>query len=133
MAETRIRAYECTVPGSERPTIVNARSRGAAHYEYWLEVSDCCPDLPFTAVRVVLHGKGEPVTTDMHRRVIDYRGRPELVAGRRVTVRSGGPVKSGTVVGAGDGGALIKIQIDGEKYPGYVHPADVFCEEVPNV
>lgn len=119
----RVRAYACTVWGEDPhpATIINARSRGAAGYEFWRGLSDCRPDIPFTAIRVRLNGDGSPVTSEMHRSVLEHRGRPDLVAGARVHVRK----CPGTVVGAGSGGSWIQIQYDQPGPVLYVHPADV--------
>lgn len=77
-----LRAYECSVRGTDWHRTVHAESAGKAKSEYWRDVTEPWPDVPFTAVtcRVI----GGPVTSDAFRRTAEYRGVPFARVGMRV-------------------------------------------------
>ena len=42
--------YVCGVNGHDWQTYITAESKGKAKYEYWLDIQDAWPDIPFTAI-----------------------------------------------------------------------------------
>lgn len=95
-APLRVRAYECKVKGFDWSTTIHAETAGKARYRYWLRVSDPCPDVKFTDIRVL--SCGPPVTSDSFRRIAEYRGVPFARVGMRVIADG----KRGVLVGAND-------------------------------
>ena len=76
------------------PEIINARTDAKAKAEYHRSVVDAGWEIPYTALRVRKVGAAQ---TDRYcERVAQYRGRPELKCGVRVTVGDG----RGVIVGA---------------------------------
>ncbi len=88
-----LQSYACRIVGDNHETIVHHRTPGKAKREYHSLISDCCPDLQFTDIRV--RRLGGPVTPDGFRRTADYRGVPFARVGMQVSV--GG--QSGVIVG----------------------------------
>lgn len=118
-------AFEVSVTGTTWKRVVNARTRGAAKYDYWLDVRDAWPDIPFTAIRARKLGK--PRTSTEFLRNAKYRG-ISLKCGDRVRVG-----KSGGVVVGHNSSANLDVLFDADsEYPNLtlnVHPASV-CAEV---
>jgi len=82
---SRVFSFEVWVKGFEQhPTKINARTPGKAKRMVHLDVSDCWPDLPFTAMRV--RKIGEPHTSQAFIRNAIYRGLPDVRCGQRVKV-----------------------------------------------
>lgn len=115
-------AFACRVRGmfDGHETIVNARTAGRAKYEFWCNVEDAWPGLPFTLIRV--RKVGAPVTTASHEHTCEHRHRPDLAAGARVRFARDG--RTGTVVGS-DSSANFRVLVDGERVPCHVHPVDL--------
>lgn len=67
----QLRAYSCTVVGTEWNTVIHALSAPKAKYLYWRHVVDAWPDVPFTAIRV--RTLGLPRTTEQFRHTAEYR------------------------------------------------------------
>lgn len=67
----QLRAYSCTVVGTNWDTVVHALTREKARYLYWRQVTDAWPDTPFTAIRARLLGL--PRTTEKFHHTALYR------------------------------------------------------------
>jgi len=101
----------------EHSTVVVARSAGAAKYRYWLDVSDACPDFPFTKMRArVIAGYAEPRG---FRDCMEYRRVPFARVGMRVRFDDG---KEGTIVGH-NSSANLDVIVDGGDEVFNCHPA----------
>lgn len=121
-------AFEVTVVGkSDWGMVINHRSAGKAKSAYLLELSDCWPDIPYTALRVRKVGK--PRTSSDFRRIANYRGLPELRCGDRVSFG----VARGVLVTHGGGANFgVLVDVDSPKYANrtvYVHPSELTLEE----
>lgn len=115
-------AFEITVKGRpEWAQTINATTLGRAKAEYFSDLRDAWPDVPFTALR----GRkvGGPSSSEQFIRNARYRGLPALRCGD--TVRVGD--SSGVVVGH-DASANFRVQFAAEsRYAGAVlsvHPGD---------
>jgi hypothetical protein len=121
---SEIFAFNVSVKGTDWTKVVNAHTRGKAKREMWLSVTDCYPDVPFTAMRA--RKRGVPVTTDDFRRTANYRGRPAVRCGDRVTCRGGG---RGVVVGSNSSANFdVLFDLDSPLYAGQrlnCHPYDL--------
>lgn len=113
-------AYECNVRGTDWRSIINARTPGKAKSEYWRDVRESWPDIPFTAITV--RKIGRPVTSDEFRQVAAYRG---------VTFECGDAVvvdgDQGVIVGH-NAHANFDVLFDTGRYSGQVlgvHPASI--------
>ena len=129
---SEVLAFELSVAGTLWPaTLLYARTRGAAKYDYWLSVRDTRPDFPFTAIRCRKAKVQAFAQTDRIKRVAAIRGRPELRCGARVNIGDA----CGVIVD-GDGSANFVVLTDeGGYYRGakvHVHPGDIRLEEVPH-
>jgi len=118
-----VRAFYVTWPeaGPDFHMECNARSAGAARYEFLLSLRDAGYEVSFKDLRV--KRIGAPRSSDRLLRVAAYRGRPELVAGTRVLCDGA----LGTVLD-GDSSANFVVEFDpGSPYAGRcsVHPADL--------
>lgn len=117
-----VAAYEVCVrhPNGERTwaRVINARSAGAAKYEYFLDLQDPWPDIPYTALRVRCVSK-RCVTPTGFARVAEYRG-VSYGCGDRVRVGE----RQGVVVGHNDS-SNFQVLMDGDRYPGNVHPGEI--------
>lgn len=110
-------AFEVWAVGSEHRHVMNARSAGAARYEYLLEVRDCWPDVKYTDMRSRKLGPAH--TSEAFRRTARYRGMPNLRCGEAVTV-DGLP---GVVVGHNDSANFdVLFECGGI---GNVHPSEL--------
>lgn len=67
-----LRAYECTVKGTDWHRTVHAETAGKAKLEYWRDVREAWQDTPYTAIRCRVIGP--PQTSDDFRRTAEYRG-----------------------------------------------------------
>lgn len=77
-------------------SIVNSTTHGKARYKYFLDISDCCPDLKIMDIRV--RKVGGPRSSEQFIRNAKYRGMPDVRCGQRVRVKDTG---EGDVVGEG--------------------------------
>lgn len=121
---TPIRSFECYVKG--RPhwaQLVNSTTAGKAKTEYWRQVSDAWPDIPFTDIRCKRHGP--PHTSAAFVRNAEYRGMPGLKCGQRVAAGE----SKGWIVGHDCScNMLVQFDSDDPKYPGLklsVHPDEL--------
>jgi hypothetical protein len=116
-AKNVLRAFECGVKGTDWTRIVHALSRGKAKYEYWHDVTEPWPDIPFTAItcRVL----GPPQTDAGFIKTATYRGVPLARIGMRVEV-DGEP---GVIVGK-NSSANFDVLFDGKHKGGALncHP-----------
>jgi hypothetical protein len=122
----QIFAFEVWIAGRQGQTvddhgtrsIVNTRTAGMARYSHLLAARDWCQGVTFIQVRA--RKVGPPVTSDGHRATMKSRGRPELVAGARVTV-DGLP---GFITG-GNYSSNFDVLLDHMRFSMNVHPTDI--------
>lgn len=115
-------AFEVWAVGSPHRRVINARTSGAARYDYLLDVLDCWPDAKYTDMRA--RKVGEPHTSEAFMRTARYRGMPDLRCGEAVTV-DGMP---GVVVGHNDSANFDVLFDQGTKWAGAVlnvHPSEL--------
>lgn len=115
---TTISAFACRLRYDEHETIINTTSAGKAKSEFFRRVSDCCPNLDYTDIRV--RRIGAPVTDAGFRRNAIYRGIPFAHVGMRVKVGE----STGHIVGHNSSANLDVLFHDGP-YAGEVlncHP-----------
>lgn len=119
-------AWECNVRGKNWPRTINHRTASKARYEYLIDLRDSWPDVTFADISVRKIGPAQ--TSKDHERTMEYRGRPDLYAGRRVEVRSGGECALGVIVGV-NGSANFDVLFDEDTYfkggIGNVHPSEI--------
>lgn len=117
MTFPEIHGYEVWVRSKpDWARVVNAKSRGASKYDYWLDLTDAWPDVPFTEIRC--RKVGGPQTSANFVRNAQYRGRPDLKCGSRVVV--GG--KPGVIVGHNSSANFVVCFGD---HTGSAHPDDL--------
>jgi hypothetical protein len=106
-----LRAYECGVKGRNWNRTVHAMSPGKAKVEYWRDVREAWPDIPYTAItcRVV----GEPQSSEEFQRTAQYRGVPFARVGMNVLVDD----MPGVIVGP-NASANFDVLFTGGKYNG---------------
>ncbi len=121
-------SYEIFVAGKpEWARTINARSLGQAKSEYWRELIDAWPDIPFTDIR----GRkvGHPTTDFRFRCTAQFRGIPGVQCGDRVLVGD----DLGTIVGSNASANFdVLFDLDSPKYPGLrlnVHPRSITIQE----
>jgi hypothetical protein len=114
-------AFECSIVGTDWTQIVNARTPGQAKVEYWRDVHDAWPSIPYTAARV--RKLGPPRSTERLCHCAEYRG---------VVFRAGDRVRVGDAEGVivdGASGANFTVLFDAEsRYLGSrmpVHPSSI--------
>lgn len=115
-------AFEVWTVGSEHRRVVNARSSGAARYDYLLDVRDCWPDVKYTDMRARKLGAAH--TSEAFMRTARYRGLPDLRCGNPVTVNG----RSGVVVGHNDSANFDVLFDSGSDWAGTVlnvHPSEL--------
>jgi hypothetical protein len=112
-----LRSYAVSIRGSDVETVVVARSAGAAKYQRFLALVDCCPDLCINQMRARSMGAAlvEPAG---FRDFAERRGIPFARVGMRVMV-DGQP---GVIVGHNASGNLDVI-LDGHQHPSNCHPS----------
>lgn len=88
-----LRSYECNVKGCDWAMTVHALSAGKAKCEYWRDVKESWPDIPFTSV--TCHVIGKPQTSESFLSMARCRGVPFARVGMSVLV--GG--EPGVIVG----------------------------------
>lgn len=120
-------AFECHIKGHEDwSRVINARSRGSAKVEYWRDVSDAWPSIPFTSVRA--RKVGAPQTSAQFMRNAEYRGLPSMKCGDRVKVGE----SRGVVVGHNESANIVVLfDDDAPRYAGMklsVHPQEMSVE-----
>ena len=126
MSETLgVVAFECNVAGEQWQQIINARTPGQAKVEYWRDVRDAWPDVPYTAIRCRKVGPAQ--TSEDFARVAQNRGLPQARCGMRVD--AGG--RLGTIVGH-NSSANFDVLFDDAKYPLSVHPHGLRLLEAPH-
>lgn len=118
---TPVFAFACSVVGAPwGPTTVNHSSAGKAKADYWRDIRDARPDVPFTAIRV--RKLGPPHTSEAFKRTAAYRGLPDLKCGDPVEVNG----RSGVIVGHNDSANFDVLFSEGD-WAGAVlncHPGD---------
>lgn len=72
----KLKAYECRLRGSEHWSFHYAFTAGKARYQYFLDISDCCPDLSITQIDVRSAGGRAPSLSERLLRVGELRGLP---------------------------------------------------------
>ena len=78
-------AFACRVAGADwGETTVNALTAGGAKVQYWRDVADAWPDVPYTAVRARKVGPAHSSEPFLHNAA--YRGMPDIRCGEEVTV-----------------------------------------------
>jgi hypothetical protein len=119
-------AWECNVRGKDWQRTINHLTAGKARYEYLLDLRDAWPDATFADITVRKVGPAH--TSEAHKRTAAYRGRPELICGRRVEVFSGSQRALGVIVGHNDS-ANFDVLFDEDTYfaggIGNVHPSEI--------
>jgi hypothetical protein len=117
-------SFEVSVIGTNWTKQINARSAGKAKAEYWRDVREPWPDVPFTAIRA--RKIGRPESTEQFIRMAKYRGLPDVRCGQRVKVRN----SCGVIVGHNSSANFdVLFDEDSPRFPNQrlnVHPAD--CE-----
>jgi hypothetical protein len=124
--EQSVFAFDCNVKGTDWHTIVNARTAGQAMVDYWRDVRESWPSIPYTAIRC--RKVGRPQSSEMFQHVARIRGVAGLQCGQRVHVGAA----RGVLVGAGSG-ANFEVLFDGDspKYANqrlFVHPSELRVE-----
>jgi hypothetical protein len=118
-------AFKVSVKGTDWTKIINARTAGKAKYQYWLDVTDCWPDVPITAMRARKYNAGRPYTSPEFERNAKYRGMPEIKCGQRVKVGN----SLGIIVGHNSSANFdVLFDDDAPKYGGQtlnVHPQEI--------
>lgn len=71
MPSVTLRAYSCTVVGTDWERVVHAVTASKAKYLYWLDVKDAWPDVPITDMRA--RSLGLPRTTERFHHTATYR------------------------------------------------------------
>jgi hypothetical protein len=115
-----IRAYECTVVGTDWHTVIHATSAGKAKYRYLRAVRDAWDTVTFKDVRC--RSLGAPRDTEKFLHTAKYRG-IDLHIGDRVMV--GG--SSGYVVDS-DSSANFTVEFTEGRFKGCVlsvHPSEM--------
>ena len=115
-------AFEVWEKSSPHRRVINARTSGAARYDYYLDVLDCWPDVKYTDMRA--RKIGAPQTSEAFLRNARYRGMPDLRCGDAVTVDG----MSGVVVGHNDSANFDVLFDEGTRYAGAVlnvHPSEL--------
>lgn len=79
-----LRAFECNVRGKDWKHTVHAQTAGKARYEYWRDLHEAWPDIPFTAV--TCHVSGPATSSEAFRNTALYRHVPFAYVGMRVIV-----------------------------------------------
>ena len=123
-----VSAFACRVvdaPWGEHETTINARTAGQAKVEYWRDVTDAWPSIPYTAVRVRKLGKA--VSSEAFLRVARYRNLPHARCGDRVVTTDG--KHKGVIVGH-NSSANFDILFDADdtlcpNQVGNVHPHEL--------
>jgi hypothetical protein len=117
-----VSAYECRHKAHNwAGTIVNALSASKARYQYFLDVSECWPDVRLIDLRV--RKVGGPHTSDQFVRNAKYRGMPDVRCGQRVKAPSG----EGVIVGH-NSSANFDVLYTAGKWEGLtlnVHPSEI--------
>lgn len=120
MKNIEVFSFEVSIKGTEFSRTVNARSKGKAKSDYWRDVLDAFPDLPYTFIRC--RKIGSPQTSREFIRNAEYRGLPDLKCGQRVKVGE----DFGVVVGHNCSANFdVLFDPDSPKYPNLtlnVHP-----------
>ena len=122
LEKATVSAFEVWAVGSPHRRIINARTSGAARYDYLLDVLDCWPDARYTDMRA--RKIGAPHTSEEFLRNARYRGMPDLRCGEAVTVNG----MSGVVVGHNDSANFDVLFDEGTKWAGSVlnvHPGEI--------
>ena len=126
--QSNVFCFAVSVKGVDHETLINARTAGKAKYQHWLNIIDCMPDLPITAMRA--RKVGPPHTSDQFMRNASYRGIPQLRCGQRVKVGEA----SGFVVGHNSSANLdVLFDDDSPRYAGMtlnVHPDSCVIQEI---
>lgn len=115
-------AFEVWAVDSPHRRIINARSSGAARYDYLLDVRDCWPDAKYTDMRSRKLGPAH--TSSEFLRTAKYRGMPDLRCGEAVTVNG----RTGVVVGHNDSANFDVLFDVGTDWAGAVlnvHPSEL--------
>jgi hypothetical protein len=117
-------AFQVTVAGE--PTwgkVINAHSAGKAKADYWRQVTDPWPDVPYTAIRC--RKLGPPVTSESFARTATYRGLAHVRCGDRVVCGAA----RGVIVGNNSSANFdVLFDIDSPEFPGLrlnCHPGEL--------
>lgn len=116
----QIKRFECSVKhapwGEDHWTTVHSFTRGQAKSDYWSDVREPWPDIPFTAVRC--RGPFAICDTEKFRHTADYR---------KVPYHIGDPVawrgKVGRIVDSNSSANFEVLFPDGSRI--HIHPTDV--------
>jgi hypothetical protein len=119
-------AFKCSVAGTNWSQLVNHRTAGKAKADYWRDVRESWPDIPYTAIRA--RKIGRPETTEAFIGNAIYRGLPDVRCGQRVRVGN----SEGVIVGHNASANFdVLFDDDAPKYAGLVlnvHPDS--CEMI---
>lgn len=106
-------SWEVSVAGTDWTKVVNAKSRGRAKADYYRDVIDAWPDVPFTAMRC--RKIGAPKTSEQFSNCAIHRGLPGLKCGHRVKVGDA----RGVIVGHNSSANFnVLFDADSPKYAG---------------
>jgi hypothetical protein len=116
----QIKRFECSVKnapwGEDHWRSVHSFTRGQAKADYWRDVREPWPDIPFTAVRV--RGPFTACDTEQFRHTAEYRKVPYHI-GDLVGWRG----KVGRIVNSNSSANFEVLFPDGERI--HIHPTDV--------
>ena len=119
----QIYAFEVTVAGENWQTVINERTAGRAKAEYFRDLRDSWPSIPFTALRC--RKLGQPRNVDGFKHTAEYRGLPDANCGDRVRVGDA----LGVIVGKNCSANFnVLFDDDAPAYGGQVlnvHPASI--------
>lgn len=106
-------AFELSVAGKDWSRVINAHTAGQAKQQYWRDVQESWPDLPYVAIRARKLGPAR--TSDEFKRTAAYRGKPDICCGQRVRVGDA----TGVIVGHNDNANFdVLFDADSLRYAG---------------
>lgn len=121
--DNQVFSFEVSVKGRDWAKIVNARTAGRAKHDYYRDLMESWPNIPYTALRC--RKLGAPQTSAQFVRNAEYRGMPDIKCGTRVLVGT----EKGTIVGHNSSANFdVLFDEDSPKYHGMtlnVHPSSV--------
>jgi hypothetical protein len=120
--DSQVFAFRVWVDGYDHSSIVNHLSSGKAKAEYYRDLRDVRPDIPFTAIRA--KKLGAPVSSTSFVRNAQYRGMPQLQCGDRVKVGDA----QGVIVGHSSSANFNVLFDQDSRYQGQVlnvHPQEI--------
>lgn len=120
----QLKAFSCTVKGTDWDRVVHAFTRSKARYIYWLDVKDSWPDT--TLMDICVRSLGPPRTTEKFQHTADYR---------KAWFKLGDKVRVGDSLGFvadSDSSANFVVHCFSGRYAGgiiHAHPSEIHPPE----